>query len=87
MCSRRVTDFTRNGNSIISIDDGIVTNKLSRVMKPTVQQLQKNKMNLMIELLEKYYLFKQLHVSYDNENFTPTVGVIKKLKWIRNYRT
>ena len=75
------TDFTRNGNSIISIDDGIVTNKLSRVMKPTVQQLQEKQDELNDRTSIKDNLFKQLYVSYDKaENFTPTVGAYKEIE-------
>lgn len=75
------TDFTRNGNSIISIDDGIVTNKLSRVMKPTEQEFQKKQDELNDRTSIKDNLYKQLYVSYDNaENFTPTIGAYKEIE-------
>lgn len=62
------TDFTRNGNSIFSIDDGIVTNKLSRVMKPTEQELQTKQDELNDKTSNKDNLYEIL---YGAENFTP----------------
>ena len=74
------TDFTRNGNSIISIDNGIVTNKLSRVMKPTEQEFQKKQGELKDKTSIKDYLKDEVYFSYDNaENFTPTKGIIDEI--------
>lgn len=75
------SDFTRNGKSLVSVQDGVLTNKLSREMKPTEQELKSLQKNLEEKNTEKDRLYNQLFVSYDKaENFTPTVGVKKEIQ-------
>lgn len=75
------SDFTRNGKSVVSVQDAVLTNKLSREMKPTEQELKSLQNNLEEKNAKKDDLYNQLFISYDKaENFTPTVGVIKEIQ-------
>ena len=61
--------------SVVSVQDAVLTNKLSREMKPTEQELKSLQKNLEEKNAEKDDLYNQLFASYyEAENFTPTVG-------------